>query len=93
MLHINIQQANKKLVSKTITKINVSNFGDVNIYFGNKFKIQFLNDTHENDSCILRIVDNNSFEKILTYNNRSVEIPKTILELKNINGDVKCLLK
>lgn len=93
LLHINIQQANKKLVGKIITKINVSNFGDVNIYFGNKFKIQFLNDTHENDSCILRIVDNNSFEKILTYNNRSVEIPKTILELKNINGDVKCLLK
>ncbi len=92
LLYSKIKQNYKKIIGKEVKNVNITYYGDVNIYLSNKLKIQIINDTHLNDSCIVRIICKNSFEEFITKNGKVLKIPKVIYELKNEAGKIKCLM-
>ncbi len=60
----------------------------MDLYLSNRVKIQIINDTHLNDSCILRIKWKNSFEEYIANNGKIFKIQKVIFEMKNENGKI-----
>ncbi len=88
LIFFNINRNYKRIVDKKIKKIKISPFGDVDLYLSNRVKIQIINDTHLNDSCILRIKWKNSFEEYIANNGKIFKIQKVIFEMKNENGKI-----
>ncbi len=88
LIYFSINQNYKRIVGKRIKKIKMSSFGDVDLYLTNGVRIQIINDTHLNDSCILRIRSKNSFEEYISNNNKVFKIQKIVFEMKNENGKI-----
>lgn len=92
LIFFNINQNYRRIVNKKIKKIKTSSFGDVDLYLSNRVKIQIINDTHLNDSCILRIKCKDSFEEYIADNNKIFKMQKVVFEIKNENGKIIYLM-
>lgn len=52
LLQINLESTRKKIIGKLIKKLKITPYGDLTFYLSSKCRLQIINDTHLNDSCI-----------------------------------------
>lgn len=91
LLFENIKKALKVIANKKIRKVKITEYGDVDIFVSRRTKIQIINDTHLNESCIFKIISKNELTTILTDNAKSFKVPKVLFEIINYNGIVKII--
>lgn len=87
LLYNNIQTVMRKIINRRIRKVHFFPYGDVIVYISRQSQLHFINDTHENDSCVFRIVSKSEFQTF-EADGGSFALNKLLFEVKNINGEI-----
>ena len=89
LLQINLESTRKKIIGKLIKKLKITPYGDLTFYLSSKCRLQIINDTHLNDSCIFRIRTENECKEIITNNGKKFYIEETLYEICNKNNCIE----
>ena len=88
LIQFNLKVVRDKICDKTIKKVDINAYGDITIHVSSDYKLQIINDTHLNNSCIFRVLTEAKCKEIVANNGKKFYVEDSLYVINNMNNGI-----